>query len=66
MVLYGLTPAPLTKELRAADMGLLFPFYADDAAFDSLSRQSAHLLKLLMERGVDWGYLTKPAKSLFI
>ena len=66
MVLYGLTLVPLAKELRAADMGLLYHFYADDAAFDSLARQSAQILKLLMERVVDRGYLPKPSKSLFI
>ena len=34
MVFYGITLAPLTEELRAADPWLLSPFYADDAAFD--------------------------------
>ena len=41
-------------------------FYADDAAFDGSARRSAQLLKLLMERGPDRGYLTKPTKCLFI
>ena len=66
MVLYGITPVPLSEELRAADPGLLSPFYADDAAFDSSTRQSAQLLKLLMKRGPDRGYLSEPTKSLFI
>ena len=66
MVLYGITLVPLTKELRAADTGLLSPFYADDAAFDGLVRRIAQLLKMLMRRGPDWGYLPEPAKSLFI
>ena len=35
MVLYGIALVPLAKELRAADLGLLSPFFADDAAFDS-------------------------------
>ena len=35
MVLYGITIVPLGEELRAVDLGLLSPFYADDAAFDS-------------------------------
>ena len=30
MVLYGITLIPLAEELRAADPGLLSPFYADD------------------------------------
>ena len=34
MVLYKINLAPLAKELRAADTGLLSPFYAEDAAFD--------------------------------
>ena len=66
MVLYGITLAPLAKELRAADPGLLSPFYADDAAFDGLARRIAQLLNLLMERGSDRGYFPEPAKSLFV
>ena len=66
MVLYGITLVPLAEELRAADLGVLSTFYADDAAFDGLARQSAQLLKLLMKRGADKGYSPKPAKSLFI
>ena len=49
-----------------ADLGLLSLFYADDAAFDGSARHSAQLLKLLMKRGPDRGYLPNPAKSLFI
>ena len=66
MVLYGITLVPLAEDLRSADPGLLSPFYADDAAFGGLVRQSAHLLKLLMKRGPDRGYFHEPAKSLFI
>ena len=61
MVLYGITLVPLAEELRAADPGLLSPYYADNAAFDGLARQSAQLLKLLMKRGPEWGYFTEPA-----
>ena len=66
MVLYRITLVPLAEELQAVDPGLLSPFYADDAAFDSLERRSAQLLKLLMKRGPDRRYFPKPAKSLFI
>ena len=66
MVLYGITLAPLTEELRVAELGLLYPFYADDAAFDDLSQRSAQLLKLLMDMGTDRGYSPKPYKSIFI
>ena len=48
------------------DTGILSPFYADDASFDDLERHSAQLLKLLMERGPDWGYFTELDKSIFI
>ena len=65
MVLYRTTLTPFAEELRAADPGLLSPFYADDAAFDGSSQQIAQLLKLLMDRGPDWGYFSNPAKSLF-
>ena len=66
MVFYGITLAPLAEELKAADPGLLSPFYADDAAFDGSARRSAQLLKLLMKRGLDRGYFPEPTKSLFI
>ena len=66
MVLYGITLVPLAEELRAADQGLLSPFYADDADFDGSARRSAQLLKLLMRRGTDRGYFPDPAKYLFI
>ena len=66
MVLYGITLVPLAEELRAVDLEPLFPFYADDAAFDGSERRSAQLLKMLMKRGLDREYLPEPAKSLFI
>ena len=66
MVLYGIALFPLAEELRAADPGLLSPFYADDVAFDVLAQNSAQLLKLLMKRGTDQGYFPEPAKYLFI
>ena len=37
MVLYRITLVPLAEELRAADPGLLSPFYADEEAFDGLA-----------------------------
>ena len=66
MVLYSITLAPFAEELKAADPGLLSPFYANDAAFDGSERRSAQLLKLSMKRGTDQGYFPEPAKSLFI
>ena len=66
MILYGITLVPLAEDLRAAYPWLLYPFYTDDAAFDGLVRCSAWLLKLLMKRGTDRGYIPEPDKSLFI
>ena len=66
MVLYGITLVPLAEDLRAVDLGLLSPFYADDAAFDRSARRSAQILKLLMKRGPDQEYFLETAKSLFI
>ena len=51
MVLYRITLAPLAEELRAADLGIFLPFYADDTAFDGSALCSAQLLKLLIKRG---------------
>ena len=56
----------LEEEFRVVDLGLLSPFYVEDAEFDGSSRRSAQLLKMLMERGVHWGYLPNPTKLLFI
>ena len=66
MVLYGITLVPLAEELRAADLGLLSPFYVYDAVFGGSALRSAQLLKLLMKRGVDRGYSHELAKYLFI
>ena len=66
MVLYGITLIPLEEELRAADLGLLLPFSADDVAFDGSERCSAQLLKLLMKREANRVYFTEPANSLLI
>ena len=66
MVLYRITLVPIYEELRAADPGLLSPFYTDDAASNGLTRRSAHILKLLMKMGPDRGYFPKPANSLFV
>ena len=66
MVLYGITLGLHAEVLRGADPGLLSSFYAEDAAFDGSARRSPQILKLLIKRGPDRGYLPEPAKSLFI
>ena len=38
MVLYRITLVPLGEELRAAYLGLLSPFYANDVSFDGWAR----------------------------
>ena len=38
----------------------------ENAAFDGSIRRSAHIIKLLMEKGTDWMYFPEPDKLLFI
>ena len=66
VVLYGITLVPIAEELRAADPGFLSSLYADDAAFNSLAQQSAHLLNIFMKWRLYRGYLPEPAKFLLI
>ena len=66
MVFYGTTLIPLDEGLRAAELGILSLFYRDNVAFDRSERRIAQLLKLQMERGLDWEYFPEPSKSLFI
>ena len=66
MLLYRIILVLLTKELRYADSTLLLPFYSGYVAFDGSSKRSATQLRLLMDQGLDWGYLPEPAKLLFI
>ena len=64
--MYRITLIFLVEELRAAEPGILSPFYTDDAVFDGSAQRSAQLLKLLTKRGSDQGYFPEPEKSLFI
>ena len=66
MVFYGIALGPLAEELWAAYPWTIYPFYMDDAVFYGSTKRSVHILKHLMERGLDWGYFLKPANSLFI
>ena len=45
---------------------LLSPFYTNNASFDRSEIRSVQLMKLLLERGMDWGYYLELSKSLFI
>ena len=51
MLLYRITLVPLAEELRVTDSGLLSPFYADDADFDSSARQNFTAIKAVDEEG---------------
>ena len=59
MVLYRTTLVPLAEELRAADLGLLFPFYVDDTAFDGFGATYCTALKAIDEEGARPGILTR-------
>ena len=48
------------------DLGIISPLYADNAYFDGSVLRIDQILKLLMERGADWGYVPETAKSMFI
>ena len=64
IVLYGITLIHLAEELRVVDSRLLSLFYTYYVAFDGSARRSAHLLKLLTERGTDQGYFPKLTKLI--
>ena len=66
MILYRITLTPLVEELWKGDPGILNNFYVDDAAFNGLTRRSAQLLKLILERVPDQEYLPNPAELLFM
>ena len=40
--------------------------YEDDAAFDKLAQWSARLLTVILDRGLDNGYLPDPEKLISI
>ena len=56
----------MDEEIRESDLVIITQIYAYNAAFDGSTRRSAQLLKLLVEKGLDFGYFLDPAKSLFI
>ena len=66
VVLYRIALVPLTEELRDGDTTISPPFYANDVVFDGLEMQSAAQLRLLINWGMEKGYLPETANSLFI
>ena len=65
MVLYGITLVPLAQDLRAADVFFLYLFYSDDVEFNGLARRSVQLLKIIMERGLDWEFTSQAGQVAF-
>ena len=55
MVLYRINLILLVEEIRAADPGILVPFYMYHAEFNGLTQRSAQMLKLLVKRWPDQG-----------
>ena len=66
MVLYTITLISLTEELRLENPGIHSRFHADNVTFDGFSRIIAHLLRILLDRGLNWVYFTAPTTSPFI
>ena len=66
MLLYVITLFLMLDDLRASEPGLITPLFADDTVFDRFAQNSAQLLKLLLDRSTDSGYLPEPSKSFFI
>ena len=63
MVLYGLALLSQTETMREADLGVLQPRYADNAAMRGPVRWNATLLRVLMEKGPFNGYSPETEKS---
>ena len=66
MFLYGIILVPLPEKLFAAAPELPEPFYVDDATFDGQVDRSVRLLTLILEWGVERGYLPELAKKIFV
>ena len=66
MFLYRITLVPLEEDLWEVEPGIIAPFYADDEVFDVSAQRSAQILKMLLDRSLDWGYFPNPDKSIFI
>ena len=66
MVLYRITLVHMAEELRDEYPTLVSPFYANDVAFNGLTRRSTAQLRLLLEQRPDQGYFPEPDKFLFV
>ena len=66
MLLYGITIIPMDEELWDSYPTLLAPLCVDDTSFCGLEIWSDIMVRLLLERGADWGYFPGLGKELFI
>eukprot|EP00957_Ditylum_brightwellii_P050086 3796325-Ditylum_brightwellii.AAC.1 len=62
--MYGVALLPLMEITRAADKGVLAPFYANDVALDGPADRNAQLLGILVKHGPDFGFFPEPEKSI--
>ena len=66
MVCYGIALMPLAEHGKDEIGGLLEPWYADDLAGLGEAEDNARLLRLLYEKGPDFGYFPEAEKSHYI
>eukprot|EP00957_Ditylum_brightwellii_P042162 3193017-Ditylum_brightwellii.AAC.1 len=66
MMVYGVALLPLAEITRAADEGVLAPFYANDMALDKPADRDAQLLGILVKNGPNFVYFPEPEKSIYI
>ena len=66
MVIYGLTPVPLSKFLREQTPTVIQPFYADDLSFSGDASDIAQAMRLLQHHGPSRGYFPEPTKSIVL
>ena len=66
MVLYGLELLPLDEVMRAADPGVLHPWYTDDVDIRGTTRWNNKIFHALTEKGPYHGYFPDPDNSWHI
>ena len=66
MLLYGLAMTPLALILQREEPGVVWAWYADDAALSGPPAAVANGMRLLLRYGPARGYFPFPAKSILI
>ena len=66
MLLYGLAMTPLALILQREEPGVVWAWYADDAALSGPPAAVANGMRLLLRYGPARGYFPCPAKSILI